>query len=529
MPDFAASLTASATATLTNKTIDIINNTLALRMYAVIVTKVGSTYYAIKGDGTVLSSSTTCETVIQAALDNKGLVFLANSSPNANGNTSYAVSGSFTGFTMDKGTRLVGDYGSFIEVPQGQTGNVFLISSTTAGVAETTGIDRITINELGTAQRLWTGIKIQSDTASVDSCSYARFRNIVMYNPNVGIELEVQNSRWIESCTFEDILISAPVVGVLFDRQSGDIHDNLFKNVTMLTATGVTTHGFKDISNSSNVFINCSVWDIDATAIEANIKSDATGTIIIGGRMTGWGGGFIDQGTRTVVIGNMERTSALTTLVSPDVIKQGTWFGYNGTAASGLINGGVSAIVVGTGADAGSFDSTGKYRQYDTGATINSLAGIRNSVLWGRLEHNCYFKNAIYLNTNTNMRVFSGLVASTSDPASAADPLNGLAGIGLWLDTAVSANWKIMRNDSSGASVVTDTGVAAATATLYTVEIIGLANASDFRVVFNGTHTDFATDIPTATTSLGFRVYLENTTGASRTFRHYYLIVGNDK
>jgi hypothetical protein len=165
----------------------------------------------------------------------------------------------------------------------------------------------------------------------------------------------------------------------------------------------------------------------------------------------------------------------------------------------------------------------------DTGATVNSIAGHRFGVTGLRGDLNCYYKTAIYIPTNTSMRVFAGFIGSSSAPTSSADPLNALSGVALWLDTAVSANWKIMHNDGSGASTVDDTSVAAAVSTQYPVEIYHMRGPSKWRVVFNGTFFDITTDKPGTTTNLGFYTQIENLTAASRTMRIYYEIIKSDK
>ena len=141
-------------------------------------------------------------------------------------------------------------------------------------------------------------------------------------------------------------------------------------------------------------------------------------------------------------------------LPTADVVKYGAWYGSGQTNGDGLLNGRISETVVGTGASSNSLDSTGNYRAYSTGATINSLIGLRGSALVMNRINNAYFKTGIYLSSVANVRVFAGLVASSSAPASSADPLNALSGIGLWMDSAVSADWKLYHNDSSGAGVV---------------------------------------------------------------------------
>jgi len=212
----------------------------------------------------------------------------------------------------------------------------------------------------------------------------------------------------------------------------------------------------------------------------------------------------------------------------PDVKKFGTWYGSSTSNAEGILNGRMNTIAVGTGTNAGGSDSTGIYRTYDTAATINSIAGNRTDSTYMMRINNCLFKAAIYLNNNVNVRVFAGFVSDANAPTSLADPLNAKEGVALWFDSAVNANWRRLHNDTSGASVSDDTTVAAATATRYTVEIEAVTD-SKFVFRFNGVNTDITSNIPASTTGLAYWIYMENTTGASRTFRNYYVIIRNDK
>jgi len=217
-------------------------------------------------------------------------------------------------------------------------------------------------------------------------------------------------------------------------------------------------------------------------------------------------------------------------VATPDAVKGGSWYGSGQTNGDGLLNGRISETAVGSGASSNSLDSTGNYRAYSTGATINSLIGLRGGALTMNRINNCMFKTSIYLSSVVNVRVFAGLVASSSAPASSADPLNALSGIGLWLDSDVSADWKLYHNDSSGAGTVDALSptVAAAATTLYPIEIQAVGDTK-FTFIFNGVETDVSSNIPASTTSLGWRVYIENTTGADRILRIYYVRIRNDK
>jgi len=82
--------------TLTNKTVDTKDNFIGLRQYSSYIFKVSTTYYAVKYDGTLISSGTTAETVIQAALDLKGSIYFAVADYNITA----------TGLTMSSDTHL---------------------------------------------------------------------------------------------------------------------------------------------------------------------------------------------------------------------------------------------------------------------------------------------------------------------------------------------------------------------------------------------------------------------------------------
>jgi hypothetical protein len=246
--------------------------------------------------------------------------------------------------------------------------------------------------------------------------------------------------------------------------------------------------------------------------------------------MTGDVGTFEDRGIGTLILDkNTKAGSGLNVITRPDVVKMGTWDGSGATSGvSGLLDGRLLEIVVGTAGSSPADDSTGIYRTYDTGATINSLNGQRWNTASMERSLGAYFKTALYLNSVSNVRIFAGFTSSASAPASAADPLNALSGVAWWFDSAVSANVKIMHNDGSGASTTVDTGVAAATSTLYPIEIYAV-NDSRFRFVFNGVTTNVTTDMPASATDLSYWIYIENTTGASRTMRSYYTIIRSDK
>ena len=217
-------------------------------------------------------------------------------------------------------------------------------------------------------------------------------------------------------------------------------------------------------------------------------------------------------------------------LTRADVRKVGTWWGSANTTADGIIGGRLSATAVGTASNSAVHDENGIYTAYSTGGTINSIAGHRCGVRLMTRINNCYFKSKFATGSNiSDMRIFFGFVAATADPASSSDPLNALEGVGLWYDSAVSGNIKVMHNDTSGASAVDDTSIALATTTDYTIEIYAVSDTKFQFVLNDGAPIDISSNIPTSTTTLGFRTYLENTAGSTKGIDNHYITVGNDQ
>src|SRR6476646_1782147 len=89
--------------------IDNRNSNLALREYASILFKIGNTYYARKHDGSLIASvrGNNAEVVIQAALDQQGTVYFADSGDN----NYWLCSNSFTGFNVSTNTHIIFDTG----------------------------------------------------------------------------------------------------------------------------------------------------------------------------------------------------------------------------------------------------------------------------------------------------------------------------------------------------------------------------------------------------------------------------------
>ena len=124
----------------------------------------------------------------------------------------------------------------------------------------------------------------------------------------------------------------------------------------------------------------------------------------------------------------------------------------------------------------------------------------------------------------TAFRFFAGFSSgSSNNPASNSDYLNALSGVGLWVDSAVSANWKVMHNAGSGASTIDDTSTAF-DALVHTLTISAADSRPTFTVALDGstvTNGTVSATLPATGTIMGPIIYMENTAGASKTFALY--------
>jgi hypothetical protein len=202
---------------------------------------------------------------------------------------------------------------------------------------------------------------------------------------------------------------------------------------------------------------------------------------------------------------------------------------HRGSTSGGighLGNGLASTILVGAGPPTATTitnDANGIGCTLDTSATINNLAGWKCTTCVSR-QFNPVWMLRFKLVATAAFRFFAGFSSgASSNPASNSDYLNAISGVGLWVDSAVSANWKVMNNDGSGASTVTDTTVAF-DALIHTLTITGLDSGPSFTVALDGatiTNGTVSSDQPAQTTLMGPIHYMENTIGASKTYSCY--------
>jgi hypothetical protein len=270
-----------------------LNNPALVNHGRVTVFKSGSTFYAVDEEGTILSSSTTPDVVIAAALDYSGDIDI-HYVPGG-----YVLSSNFAGFDIKSNQQVHLDKAAQLVVPNDYTGFVFRFGANVTGSILEGG----TILETQPAQRRWTGVLFHATQNS--GVYFNTARDLAVVNANVGVKLLCDGlNSWINGNLVDTITLSAPNVGVLFESlpsfQTGfGSNRNVFNNILGQSSSN-TQVGFKDIAGLSNQFFNARMWDLSGSQVSANITANANNTIIIGGIMTVRN--FSDLGANTKII-----------------------------------------------------------------------------------------------------------------------------------------------------------------------------------------------------------------------------------
>jgi hypothetical protein len=217
--------------------------------------------------------------------------------------------------------------------------------------------------------------------------------------------------------------------------------------------------------------------------------------------------------------------------VSPDIMRTGYYQGTGTPVAancSGVIMGQATNIAVGSGGTSGVVrGAAGATRfRYSTGATNNSLCGTRfNAVSFLERSQDFQLQSKIVISATTTVRFFFGTTSSTSAPASSADPLANLSGVGYWYDSGVDGNLHIIQNNGGASSDITTlANIMTMDANPHTYHLRAVDGSTKFQYQLDGgALTNINTAIPAQTTGMGFMWYIECTAGsATRTFDVYY-------
>lgn len=487
---------------------------IANRQNTTNIFQVGSTVYARKNDGTIISSGTVPETVIQAAYNQKGLIKYDNST--------YVMSGAFAGLTIPIDTLV--DMGSaVIQVPNAYASFVHRVQTAYFG-----GLIGGYTQEAGTPARLWTGFLMEPGAGQ--SIDFFTLQKHYFWNPGVGLKLRLSTATtWINGNFFRDLLMDGPPVkGVVFETTgagSTEANGNTFENVHIECSSSATaTDGFKDIMHPRNTFINCYVWDAVSTANEANLTSTADGTVIIGGQMTGRSGTYSDLSTNqnTIIVdwkkGFDQGISKLIT------VREGKFYPAGGGTTGALVSD-LQGILkyhtpTGAGTNAVTFDTTeGMIAQFVTTATSGLNAGLVSPTTNSGIGRRLFGMRTIYrgkIDLATNSRFYIGFTSATALPVTdtpLATTDNGFI-VG-W--NSADAGYNTYSND--GATSVTKavlTGSPAKDANFHTIEIIWPA-AGSITVIFDGTKTTVSSDLPATTANLFYNCVVQTTTTTAKT------------
>jgi hypothetical protein len=231
---------------------------------------------------------------------------------------------------------------------------------------------------------------------------------------------------------------------------------------------------------------------------------------------------FIESDTGTIFTYNATKTSWLRcTQTLPTVRRYATWSAHAPTTGfDGFWNGqpNPTIVTVGTGTTNLQRDASGLRIRFDTGATINSLEGLRiNSVFMTQRDLDPEFRMRIKGVVVSNCRIFIGLTGASVAPVPSSDYLATLSGIGFWANTAVDTNWKIMQNNGAASSdITTISNVGPLDTNTHEIALRAINASSKWQYQWdNGVWNDVNTAIPAATTGLGWLWYIENVTAAN--------------
>jgi hypothetical protein len=223
------------------------------------------------------------ETAIQTAITNAGqygTVYI-------HGTSTFPVSAAFTGFNLLYHQQIIMGHGTRISLPTGYSGSVFkIIQANGSGHVYIYGG---MIQELTTPSRLWTGIEIQSDTAT--GVWGIRVRDMRMYAFGKGIAIKTDGTGWSNASTFDGLFLDSGNIGVSFEHTgtftpfASGANNNMFSNITH-QAVASTTHGFKDVNGRRNTFMNDYIADFTGAQVTCNITANAADTLIMGGSTT---------------------------------------------------------------------------------------------------------------------------------------------------------------------------------------------------------------------------------------------------
>ena len=517
------------TETLTNKTLDHDSNSfIRVGSYDAIIYKSGTVYKSRKWDGTVLGSSTTLDSVVQAALDVTGHIVWLDA-----GADFYQPSNAHTGWMLSNDTFLDISPNASI-IPSGIFANtLFKIDDNTGGdhFVQRIRMEGGQFVQGGAPSKTWTFMDMTStsSTSGLAGIQGVTLRNIHVKSVGTFIKLNAPSGTksYINGNTFEDIWCDYPHEGIVFNQSgpNSSIFRNNFHNVVIQAdpaqdnqSQTAMIYGIRDIAGTNNQFYNCKVWDTTASNIACNITNKARDTLIVGGLMCNVPIDWEltqDYGIRTHVIAEPATVGNNTAMLNPFVRKVGVMYGI-GTGATNVQGDGLYSGIATAGTISIVGTANGMGKKMATGATINTLARISTPSVPSVRYWNPFYATRLMINQATNQRIFVGFASSTAvTTPTADDPLVSLSGYGLYHSTTsgVSAtNWLVARNTGSASSTITNTGIPVVTGTPIYLYVAAYEEGPKFawRVGTSG-KGEHTTTIPGQLIFLGSGNFISNT------------------
>jgi hypothetical protein len=270
------------------------SGTLALRDF-VRVMKVSSTYYAIKSDGTVISSGTNPATVIQAALDLSPPIEVIINTEGAG----WDFQAGFTGLDCKSYNTIHLTGTSNLNVPSGYTGSMFKITGTRTNI--TIYSDGGYINEVATVSRNWVAVQIGVGDAT-DNIDNINIRGLVTFTSGDVVKINQGSTGTIESVLLDGLSTDDTRRFITWNvSDATKIKDVTVQNCRPLLDGGSVTDCFKDVKGTRTTFIANTLYGVQGSCNEMNVASGAVNTMVFGGNHTGVTGTFTDSGTDTYI------------------------------------------------------------------------------------------------------------------------------------------------------------------------------------------------------------------------------------
>jgi hypothetical protein len=180
-------------------------------------------------------------------------------------------------------------------------------------------------------------------------------------------------------------------------------------------------------------------------------------------------------------------------------------------------------------------DADGIYARWDTGNDNDDymeMTSVDRTGFFTRRDYNPHLYLKFKLIGSGGGRSFLGF--HTNDPLSTNtdDYLNGASGFGLSFSANASVDsgvWQIRRNDGSGSTAKTSTGVSFSSGTLVTAHLWGNSSGWFYSINGGAASSAITTDVPAAATRMHLTCRIEELAEGSQTLQLYYIYYKSDK